>query len=198
VPLAAVLVLPALRDLGRIRTGQKVVIDGALSELGIYAVQIAKAMGTEVTAVCSAEEMELARKLGADCAIDCMQEDFTTNGERYNLILALNGYHPITSYMRSLRPSGAYVALSGSTAQAIEAMLLGPLLSLMSDKQLGTLWMPPGNQEDLTFVAELLEAGKLVPILDRSYPLEQVPEAMRYLGEGHAKGKLVIRVKEEA
>jgi NADPH:quinone reductase-like Zn-dependent oxidoreductase len=193
VPLAAVTALQGLRQ-GQIRAGQKVVINGASGGVGTFAVQIAKAFGAEVTAVCSTTKMEMVRSLGADHVIDYTQEDFTKNGQCYDLILAVNGYQPIAAYKRALCPKGVYVMVGGRGAQLAQAMLLGPLLALGGDKKLGNV-SAKGNQKDLAVVAELIEAGKVTPVIDRRYPLHQVPDAMRQLGEGHSRGKIVITLK---
>lgn len=191
VPLAAVTALQALRDDGKIQPGHKVLINGASGGVGTYAVQIAKALGAEVTGVCSTSKMEMVRSLGADHVIDYTQENFTQNGQQYDLILAANGYHPISDYRRALAPKGVYVMVGGSMTQMMQAMLLGPLMSMTGDQKMGNMLAKP-NQQDLVFLKELLETGKVVPVIDRSYPLHETPEAMRYLGEGHARGKIVI------
>ena len=195
VPVAAVTALQALRDHGQIAPGKKVLINGASGGVGTYAVQIAKALGAEVTGVCSTGKMEMVRSLGADHVIDYTQEDFTKNGQRYDLILAANGYQPLSAYERALSPQGIYVMSGGATAQMFQAMLLGPLKSKKEGKQMGNLLVKP-TQADLLFMKELLEAGKVVPVIDRRYPLSQVPDAIRYLEAGHAKGKVVISLDQ--
>jgi NADPH:quinone reductase-like Zn-dependent oxidoreductase len=193
VPMAAVTALHGLRDKGHIQPGQKVLINGASGGVGMFAVQIAKTFGAEVTAVCSTRNVDRARSIGADHVIDYTQEDFTKKEQRYDLILAANGYHPIWAYKRALRPKGVYVMSGGSMAQLFQAMLLGPLISMIGTKKMGNLSSKP-NQRDLASLKELLEAGKVVPVIDRRYPLCEVPEAIRYLEEGHARGKVVITV----
>jgi NADPH:quinone reductase-like Zn-dependent oxidoreductase len=136
----------------------------------------------------------MARSIGADQVIDYTQEDFTKSGQRYDLILAVNGYHPISDYKRALSPKGNYVMAGGSMAQMFQAMLLGPWISMTGSKKMGAL-MAKANKKDLVFVKELLEAGKVVPVIDRRYPLSEVAEAIRYLEEGHARGKVVITVE---
>ena len=195
VPVAALTALQGLRDKGRLQPGQKVLVNGASGGVGTFAVQVAKSFGTEVTAVCSTRNLEEARALGADHLIDYTQEDFTRNGQQYDLIFAINGYHPISHYRRALSPGGIYVVTGGSTAQLIQGMLLGPLISLVGNKQLGFMGIAKTNQKDLVFLGELLEAGKIVPVVDRAYPLSEVAKAMRYLAEGHAQGKVVITVE---
>ena len=195
VPMAAVTALQGLRAKGQIQPGQKVLINGASGGVGTFAVQIAKSFGAEVTAVCSTRNVAMARSLGADHVIDYTQEDFTKNGQRYDLILAVNGYQSISDYQRALSPAGMYVMSGGSGAQMSQAMLLGPWISMTGSKKMGNLLAKP-NQKDLVFVKELLEAGKVVPVIDRRYTLSEVPEAIRYLEEGHAKGKVVITLEQ--
>jgi NADPH:quinone reductase-like Zn-dependent oxidoreductase len=194
VPMAAVTALQGLRDKGKIQPGQKVLINGASGGVGTFAVQIAKSFGAEVTAVCSTGKMDMARSIGADQVIDYTQEDFTQNEQRYDLILAANGYHSIWDYKRALSPKGIYVMAGGSMAQIFQAMLLGPWISMAGSKKMGALSARP-NQKDLVFMKELLEAGKVVPVIDRCYPLSEVADALRYLEEGHAQGKIVITVE---
>ena len=195
VPMAAVTALQGLRHKRQIQPGQKVLINGASGGVGTFAVQIAKSFGAEVTAVCSTRNVAMARSLGADHVIDYTQEDFTQNGQRYDLILAVNGYQSISDYQRALSPAGMYVMSGGSGAQMSQAMLLGPWISMTGSKKMGNLLAKP-NQKDLVFVKELLEAGKVVPVIDRRYTLSEVPEAIRYLEEGHAKGKVVITLEQ--
>ena len=193
VPMAAVTALQGLRDKGRIQPGHHVLINGSSGGVGSFAVQIARWFGADVTAVCSTGKMDLARSLGADHVIDYTKEDFTRNRQRYDLILAVNGYHPIAAYKRALAPKGVYVMAGGSTAQMIQSMLMGPWMSLIGGKTMGIIAAKP-SQKDLMILKELLEAGKVVPVIDRQYPLIEVPEALRYLEEGHARGKVVIAV----
>ncbi len=193
VPMAAVTALQGLRDKGKIQPRHKVLINGASGGVGSFAVQLARWFGADVTAVCSTGKMDLARSLGADHIIDYTREDFTRNGQRYDLILAVNGYHPIAAYKRALAPGGVYVMAGGSTAQIMQGMLMGPWMSLIGGKTMGMVAAKP-NQEDLMILKELLEAHKVVPVIDRQYPLVEVPEALRYLEEGHARGKVVIAV----
>ena len=193
VPMAAVTALQGLRDQGQIQPRQKVLINGASGGVGTFALQIAKSFGAEVTAVCSTRNLDTARSLGADHVIDYTQEDFTQNGQQYDLILAVNGYHPISAYKRALTPQGIYVMAGGSTTQIFQAMLLGPWMSKNGGKKMGNV-SAKQNQKDLVFMKELLEAGKVVPVIDRRYPLSETAEAFRYLGEGHARGKVVISI----
>jgi NADPH:quinone reductase-like Zn-dependent oxidoreductase len=193
VPMAGITALQGLRDKGQIQSGQKVLINGASGGVGTFAVQIAKSFGAEVTGVCSTKKLDLVRSIGADQVIDYTREDFTKSGQRYDLILAAGGYHPISDYKRALSPEGIYVCPGGSMAQYFQALLLGPLISMMGSKKLGSMYGKP-NQKDYVFLIELFEAGKVVPVIDRRYPLSEVPEALRYYGEGHARGKVVITV----
>jgi NADPH:quinone reductase-like Zn-dependent oxidoreductase len=196
VPLAAVTALQGLRYKGQIQPGQKVLINGASGGVGTFAVQIAKSFGAEVTGVCSTSKLDMVRSIGADHVIDYTQEDFTKNGQQYDLILAANGYHPISDYRRALSPEGTYVMTGGSGAQMLQAMTLGPIMSMTGSKKMGYLSMKQ-NKEDLVFMKELLEDGKITPVIDRAYPLSEIPEAIRYLEEGHATGKVVITVAHD-
>ncbi len=194
IPVAALPALQGLRDKGQIQSGQKVLINGASGGVGTFAVQIAKSFGAEVTGVCNTRKLDMVRSIGADQVIDYTQEDFTQNEQRYDLILAAGGYRSIFDYKRALSPEGIYVCAGGSFAQYFQAMLLGPLISMMGSKKLGSVMAKP-NQKDLVFLIELFEAGKVVPVIDRRYPLSEVPEALRYFGEGPAKGKVVITLE---
>ncbi len=193
MPMAAITALQGLRDRGRIRPGQRVLIQGASGGVGTFAVQIAKSFGAEVTAVCSARNADTARSIGADHVIDYTRDDFTRNGQQYDLILAVNGYHPLSTYQRALTPKGIYIMVGGSPAQIFQSMLLGPWMSKNGGGKMGNVVAKP-NQPDLLILKALVEAGKVVPVIDRCYPLSEVPEALRYLGEGHARVKIVITV----
>ena len=193
VPLAGATALQGLRDNGKIQPGHKVLINGASGGVGTFAVQIAKSFGAEVTGVCSTRNMEMVRSIGADQVIDYTQEDFTKSPQRYDLILAVNGYHSIFDYKRALSSKGIYVVAGGTMAQFFQAMLLGPWISMTGSKKIRTFVTKP-DKKDLVFMKELLETGKLVPVIDRRYTLSEVPEALRYLEEGHARGKVVITV----
>ena len=196
LPMAAVTALQGLRDYGQIEAGQKVLINGASGGVGSFAVQLARFFGTEVTGVCRTEKVDMVRSLGADHIIDYTEKDFTQEAERYDLILGVGGFHPLAAYKRVLRPGGRYVMAGGETRQIMQATFLGPLLSLRGDKKLMGYVAKP-SQEDLTFVAGLLESGKLTPVIDRCYPLAEVPEAIRYLEAGRARGKVVITVARD-
>jgi NADPH:quinone reductase-like Zn-dependent oxidoreductase len=197
VPVAALTALQGLRDSGRIQPGQQVLINGASGGVGTFAVQIAKAYGAEVTAVCSTRNLAQARALGADHVIDYTQEDFTRNGRQYDLILAANGYHSLADYKRALAPKGIYVMAGGTSAQIFQAMLLGSLLSRGGDRKLTNV-SAHASQQDLLALNEWLETGKIVPVIDRQYPLRETADALRYLGAGHARGKIVITVAQDA
>jgi NADPH:quinone reductase-like Zn-dependent oxidoreductase len=197
VPQAALVALQGLRDKGQIQPGQKVLINGASGGNGTFAVQIAKSFGAEVTGVCSTRNVDMVRSIGADRVIDYTQEDFTKSGQRYDLILATAGYRSIFDYRRALSPKGIYVSAGGSMAQIYQGMLLGPLISMTGSKKLTYLYHRP-SQKDLVFMKELLEAGKVKPVIDRSYPLSEVADAFRYYEEGHARGKVVITVKQHS
>jgi NADPH:quinone reductase-like Zn-dependent oxidoreductase len=195
VPLAAVTASRGLRHYGQTKPGHQVLINGASGGVGTFAVQIAKALGAEVTAVVSTRNVDLAHSLGADHVIDYTREDPLAGGEdRYDVILAVNGYQPISAYRRALRPGGTYVMAGGSAAQLFQTMFVGPWMSKSGGRKLVMLETKP-SREDLAFVAGLIEAGKVVPVIDRCYPLGEVPEAIRYLEAGHARGKVVIGVR---
>ena len=193
VPVAALTALQGLRDCGKIQAGQKVLINGAAGGVGTFAVQLAKAFGAEVSAVCSTRNVEQARRLGAGQVIDYTEEDFTRSDRQYDLIFAANGYHPLAAYKRALTPRGIYVMSGGKPAQMFEALLLGSRLSEKDGRKLGGV-SAKINQNDLLALKELLEAGKVVPAIDRRYPLAEVSAALRYLGMGHARGKIVINM----
>ena len=194
VPMTAVVALQGLRDKGQVQPGQKVLINGASGGIGTFAVQIAKSFGAEVTGVCSTRNVDMVRSIGADQVIDYTREDFTQNEQRYDLILAAGGYRSIFDYQSALSPKGIYVMAGGSMAQIFQAILLGPWISMTGSKKMGNLAAKP-NPQDLFFVKELVETGKVVPVIDRRYPLREAAEALRYYGEGHARGKVVITVE---
>ncbi len=194
VPVAALTALQGIRYAGGIRPGQKVLIQGASGGVGTFAVQLAKSFGAEVTAVCSTRNLDMARSIGADHVIDYTQEDFTRNRQCCDLIFAVNGYHSLSDYKRALSPQGIYVCAGGALPQFFQAMLLGSLMSRNGDKKMGSMGIAKVNQEDLVYLGELLEAGKIVPVIDRSYPLSEIAEAFRYVEEKHAQGKVIITV----
>jgi NADPH:quinone reductase-like Zn-dependent oxidoreductase len=189
VPLAGVTALQALRDKGRVRVGQKVLIYSASGGVGSFAVQLAKHFRAEVTAACSTRKLEFVRSLTPDRVIDYTQEDFTSGGTRYDLILAVGGDRSIWAYKRALSSNGTCVVVGGSLRQIFTAMLLGPLLG--GRQKITSLTAQP-SAADLEWLGALLETRKIVPVIDRSYRLSEVPEALQYLTEGRAKGKVVI------
>jgi len=192
LPQAAVLALQGLRDKRQIQPGQKVLIDGAGGGVGTFAIQLAKSFGAEVTGVDSTMKLDMMRSIGAEQVIDYTQEDFTKSGQRYDLILDVVAYRSVFDYKRALSPKGICVLVGGSTARVFQAVFLGLLISMIGSKKIGINIGKPNKKEDLVFLKELLEAGKVVPVIDRRYPLSEVPEALRYLEEGHAQGKVVI------
>ena len=195
VPLAAFTALQGLRDKGQIQSGQTVLINGASGGVGTFAVQIAKSFGAEVTGVCSTRNLELVRSIGADHVMDYTREDFTHNGQQYDLIYCAVGNRSIADYQRALKPQGVCV-IAGFTSLRLlfEHMILGPRRSKAGGQQVGLMPTMKPNKQDLAFMKEILEAGKVKPVIDRCYPLAQVPEALQYLEVGHARGKVVITV----
>lgn len=194
VPQSALLALQGLRDKGNIQPGQKVLINGAGGGSGTFAVQLAKFFGAEVTGVDSTEKLETMRSIGADHVIDYTREDFTRNGRQYDLILDFVASHPIFHYKRALRPGGAYLMVGGSVASVFKTLFLGTLISLTGSKKMGLLGARPNK--DMAYMIELIQSGKVVPFIDKRYPLSEVPEALRYVGEGRAKGKVVITLEK--
>lgn len=193
LPQAAVLALTGLRDKGHIQAGQKVLINGASGGTGSYAVQMAKTFGAEVTGVCRTSKLEFVRSLGADHVIDFTQEDFTKNGQRYDLILDLMGFHSFFDDMRALSPKGIYVMVGGATALVNQVLILGALISLISSKKMGLLLLK--QNKDLDVLIELFETGKVVPVIDKCFPLSEAADALRYFGEGHKMGKVIITLE---
>jgi len=199
-PMAALTALKGLRDQGKIRPGQKVLINGASGGVGTFAVQIAKALGAEVTGVCSARNLDLVRSIGADHVIDYTREDFGRSGLRYDLILSAvpDLKRSISSFKRALNPDGICVIVGLSTMrQLFRALLVGGWVSRTGSRKIGVMMMRP-DLKDLLVVQELLGAGKVVPVIDRRYTLAEVPDAVRYIEEGHARGKVVVSVNQEA
>ena len=194
IPMAAITALQGLRDEGHIQAGQKVLINGASGGVGTFAVQIAKSFDTEVTAVCSTRNLEQARSIGADHVIDYTKEDFTKNGQQYDLVFAANGYHSLSDYKRALTPKGIYVMAGGTMAQIFQSMLMGSMMSETGGRKMGGV-SAKQSQNDLVSIKELFEAGKVKSVIDRRYPLSEAAEALRYLGEGHARGKIVITLE---
>ena len=195
VPVAAMTALQGLRDKGNIQPGQKVLINGASGGVGTFAVQIAKTFGAEVTAVCSTRNLEMVRSLGADHVIDYKVEDFTQNGQQYDLILAVNGYHPLSDYLRALKPEGSYVVAGGSMLQLIQVAGNKKKNSNIGGQKIVVASLVQ-SQKDLNFIKELLESGKIMPVIDGCYPLSKTPEAFWYFEKVHPKGKVVITMEE--
>lgn len=197
VPLAALTALQAIRYAGGIQAGQQVLIQGASGGIGVYYIQLAKASGAIVTAVCSARNLDMARLLGADYVVDYIKEDFTKNGKQYDLILAINGYHSLWAYRRALNPQGIYVFVGGDLPQILQALFLGKRLSQKSGRLMRNMGMTKINQDDLAQLSELLKDGKIAPILDRCFPLIETVEAIRYVINTHAQGKIIIKVVQD-
>ena len=195
IGIAATTALQALRDKGELRPGQRVLINGAGGGVGTFAVQIAKALGAEVTAVTSTENLDSVRKLGADHVIDYAKEDFAKNGQRYDLIVDIAASHSISQIRRSLNPKGKFV-LVGVHTRLFSRLIYYLLLGRFSRGKKFTFFVAKLNQKDFNFLKELIEAGKLKPAIDRDYPLSKTSEAMNHLGEGQARGKLVIKIGE--
>jgi NADPH:quinone reductase-like Zn-dependent oxidoreductase len=199
VNIAGVTALQAIRDKGKVEPGQKVLINGASGGVGTFAVQIAKSFGADVTGVCSTRNIDLVRSLGADHVVDYTKEDFTKSDQKYDVILDNVANHSLTDCRRVLKPNGVYVliggggtdeqGLLGGLAKALKASLLAKFVS----QKMGMMMAEPSNK-DLTLLADMMQSGKLKPVIDRTYKLEQVPDAIRYVEQGHARGKVVITV----
>ena len=195
IPQAAILAIQGLKRGERIGPGDRVLVNGASGNVGPFAVQIAKAFGAHVTGVCSTAKMDMVRGLGADEVIDYTREDFTRTGQRYDWIVDVAGNRSILDCRRALKSRGVYVMVGGPTSRIFAALLLGPLISLAGSRTMGLmLWWKVFNKADVDLLVELIAARKISPVIDRTYPLADVPEALRYLLEGHARGKVVITV----
>jgi len=197
LPHSAILALQGLRlrDGRTIRPGDRVLVVGASGNVGPFAVQVAKSRAAEVTGVCRAEKMDFVRSLGADHVIDYTTVDYTRTGERYDWIVDVDAHHSILRWPRALRPNGVYVALGGSTAWLLGALLLGPLVSRLTGRRLGLLtWWKPGHADDVATLKDLVAAGKLAPAIDRRFPLSEIVAALRFVDDRSAKGKVVITV----
>jgi NADPH:quinone reductase-like Zn-dependent oxidoreductase len=202
VPIAAITALQSLRDTGRVQAGQKVLINGASGGVGTFAVQIAKSLGADVTGVCSTRNLDLVRSLGADHVIDYTKEDFANGEERYDVILDNVGTQPLSGIRRALKPKGICVMIGGGGpndgpwvgpfGRVIHTLLLSPFISQKMGMMMAQL-----NKNDLTVLGDLMQAGKVKPVIDKTYPLSQIAEAMRYLEAGHARGKVIITVADE-
>ena len=190
IPQAAMLAVQGLRDRGHIRPGIRLLINGAGGGVGTFALQIAKLYGIEVTGVDRSGKLDMMRAIGFDHVVDHTQEDFTKNGQNYDLILDVKTNRSIFDYLRALSPNGAYVTVGGSGARILQALILGPWISIISKKSVRIVMLKPNR--DLAYVSELFEAGKVKPVIDGTYKLSELIEAMRYFGEGKHKGKVVI------
>jgi NADPH:quinone reductase-like Zn-dependent oxidoreductase len=195
IPQAGVIALRGIRENGRVQPGQKVLINGAGGSAGSFAIQLAKLDGAEVTGVDNAGKLDFMRSLGADHVVDYAREDFTRSGKQYDLILDVLAHRSVSAYQRALRTNGTYFLVGGSVAVIFQILLLGPWIRRTTAKNVRILGFPQ-NRGDLISIKELCESGKIVPIIDRRYSLGEVPEALRYVGEGHAKGKVVIVVEQ--
>ena len=191
IPQAAVIALQGIRD--RVQSGQSVLINGAGGGSGMFAIQLAKSYGAEVTGVDNAGKLDFMRSLGADHVIDYAREDFTSNGRQYDLILDLIAERSAFAYARALKPGGTYYAVGGSLGTLLPILIVGPWLRRTRNRNVRILAVRR-NRKDLAYVTELCQSGRLVPVIDRVYPFNEVPEALRHVGEGRARGKLVIRV----
>lgn len=200
VPIAALTALQGLRDKGKLRTGQKVLINGASGGVGTFAVQIAKSFGADVTGVCSTRNAEMVRSIGADRVVDYTKEDFTQGTQRYDVILDNVGNHSLSEYRRVMNPKAIYVMVGGPSdgkwigpmSGAVKAMVVSPFVSQDFSMMLATI-----NAQDLLILQKLLEAKIVTPVIDRTYPLSEVPAAIRYLEQGHARGKVIITVARD-
>jgi NADPH:quinone reductase-like Zn-dependent oxidoreductase len=191
IPQSAVIALQGIRDKGQVQPGQKVLINGAGGGAGAVAVQLAKIYGAEVTGVDNTGKLDFMRSLGADHVIDYTQVDFTTNGEQYDLILDIVAHRSVFAYKRALRSNGSYFLAGGSVATMLQILLLGPWIRATTGKKIRILAVKP-SLKDMVYVTGLYEAGKLTPVIDKTYSLKEVPEAIGYVGDGHAQGKVVI------
>jgi len=200
VNIAGITALQAIRDKGKVQPGQKVLINGASGGVGTFAVQIAKSFGADVTGVCSTRNVDLVRSLGADHVIDYTKEDFAKGAERYDVILDNVPNHSLSECRHILNPKGKYVMIGGGGpndsrwigpfGRVIHALLVSPFIS----QEMGMM-MADANQKDLTVLADMMQSGKVKPVIDRTYKLSEVPQAIRYLEEGHARGKVIISVE---
>ena len=198
VPVAAFTALQGLRDKGKIQPGQKVLINGAAGGVGTFAVQIAKSFGADVTGVCSTRNVDMVRSIGADRVIDYTQEDFTKSGQRYDLFFDCVGNHSLSACRRVLNPKGIYIIVGGPDSRWMIGLLARPIKALVLSRfvsQKFIMFIARSSKEDLTIMRDLMATGKVTPVIDRRYRLSEVPEAIRYLEEGHARGKVVITLE---
>ncbi|MGB7414437.1 MAG: NAD(P)-dependent alcohol dehydrogenase [Thermosynechococcaceae cyanobacterium] len=193
VPVSAMTALQALRDVGQVQAGQRVLINGASGGVGSFAVQIAKAFGAEVTAVCRTEKMAMVRSLGADHIIDYTQTDCTKTGERYDLILDAAAYRSVLAFLPRLKPQGTYVMIGGETARIFQVMLFGPIMGKIKKRNVKFLAQKP-NPADLVILRDMIESGKIIPVVDRTYPLSEVAAAIDYVETRQVQGKVAIRI----
>ena len=193
LPVAGLAALQALRDEATVQPGHRVLINGASGGVGTFAVQIARWAGAEVTGVCSSRNLDMVRSIGADHVIDYTRQDFTRNGHQYDVIVDAAAYRSIADYRRSLAPAGIYVMVGGSTARMFQALWRGFWAAVNSDRKMVVMMSKP-SREDLLFLKQLVEIGGIMPVVDRRYRLEQVPDAIRYVESGHARGKVVVVV----
>ena len=197
VPVAAITALQALRDKGKLQPGQKVLVNGASGGVGTFAVQIAKSLGADVTAVCSTKNVDMVRSIGADRVIDYTREDFTRGGQRYDLILDNVGNHSLSQCRRALNPRGKYIMVGGPSGRWIDPLpraFNAFVLSRFVSQDMG-MFLAELNKKDLTVLRDLMQDGKVTPLIDRRYRLREVPEAIRYLEQGHARGKVVVTLE---
>lgn len=197
IPQAGVIALQGIRDKGQIQPGQKVLINGAGGGGGTFALQLAKLYGAEVTGVDNTGKLDFVRSLGADHVIDYTREDFTKTGQQYDFILDLVAYRSIFAYRRALKRNGSYYCVGGSLPTFFQILLLGPLIRRITGKNIRVLVVRP-NLKDMLYMTELYEAGKVVPVIDRRFPLSEVPAALRYLGEERVRGKIIITMEDES
>lgn len=194
LPQASIIALQAMRDKGQVQPGQRVLINGAGGSTGLFAIQLAKLYGAEVTGVDNTGKLDFMRSIGADHVVDYTCEDFTKTGQQYDLILDLISHRSIFNYPRALKPNGNYFFVGGLVRVMFQILFLGPWIRRATTKKIRILMVQP-NRKDLIYMAELCQAGKITPVIDRRYPLSEVPQALRYLGEGRAKGKIVITIE---
>jgi len=192
LPLAAMTALQALRNNGKIKKGDKVLIVGCAGGVGTFAIQLARYFDAEVTGVCSSKNLQQSKSCGADFLIDYTKEDFTNSGILYNIILGVNGNYPLSAYRKCLAPDGSYVMVGGSLSQIFKSLLFGPILSFGSKKM--TSLSAKADKDDLEFLGSLLAAGKIRPVIDRKYSLDKTADAMRYVSQGHSTGKVLITI----
>ncbi len=197
IPQAAVIALQGIRDKGQVQPGQHVLINGGGGSVGTFAVQLAKLYGAEVTGVDNTGKLDYMRSLGADHVIDYTRQDFTKNGKQYDLILDVVADRSVFAYERALFPNGNYFFVGGSVATLFQILLLGPWIKKSAGKNIRLL-VVQSNLKDLVFITELCQAGQVVPVIDRRYPFSEVPEALRYHGQGLAKGKVVITLEQNS